>query len=57
MDTPVPAATSTMVATVEIIRNTLAGSANIRTARAAVRSRKMAAHSQVAPWKKRCRPG
>src|SRR5580693_1770718 len=57
VDTPVPAATSATVATVETVRNTLTGSANISTARAAVRSRKMPAHSQVAPWKKRCRPG
>jgi len=45
-----------MVTTVESIRNMPIGSVIIMTARAAVSSRKMPAQSQVAPWKKRCRP-
>src|SRR3984893_1121930 len=51
-DAPVPATTSATVTTVESIRNTPAGSVTIRTARAAVSSSKIPAHSQVAPWKK-----
>jgi hypothetical protein len=56
-DAPVPATTSATVTAVESIRNIPAGSVTIRTARAAASSRKIPAHSQVAPWKKRCRPG
>jgi hypothetical protein len=44
-------------AAVESIRNILAGAVTIITARPAVSSKKIPAHSQVAPWKKRCRPG
>jgi diguanylate cyclase with GGDEF domain len=57
VDAHVPARTSPMVAAVDSVRNTLAGSVAISAARPAVRSRKMPAHSQVAPWKKRCTPG
>lgn len=45
------------VTAVGSIRNTLAGSVTISTARPAASSRKIPAHSQVAPGKKRCRPG
>jgi len=57
VDAAVPATTSAMVAAVESIRNILAGSVTIIAARPAASSRKIPAHSQVAPWKKRCRPG
>src|SRR5512132_821777 len=57
VDAPVPATTSAAVATVDSIRNRLAGSVTISTARPAVSSRKIPAHNQVAAWKKRCRPG
>src|ERR1035438_55621 len=57
VDAPVPATTSATVAAVESIRNTLAGSATISTASPAASTKKIPAHSQVAPWKKRCRPG
>src|ERR1700685_4294512 len=57
VDAPVPATTSATVATVESIRNVLVGSVPITTARPAASNRKTPAHSQVAPWKKRCRPG
>jgi len=57
VDAPGPATTSATVAATESIRNILAGAVTIITARPAVSSRKMAAHSQRARWKKRCRPG
>src|ERR1039457_5044635 len=57
VDAPVPAMTRAAVAAVESMRNVLVGSVTIITARPAVSSRKIPAHSQVSPWKKRCRPG
>jgi hypothetical protein len=55
VDAAAPATMSAAVATVESIRNMAVGSVTISTARLAVSSRKMPAHSQVALWKKRCR--
>lgn len=57
VDAPVSAVTSAAVTTVESIRNRAVGSVTISTARLAASSRKIPAHSQVAPWKKRSRPG
>ena len=56
-DATVPVTTSATVAAVESIRNVVAGSVTIISARPAASSRKIPAYSQVAPWKKRCRPG
>ena len=57
MDALVLARTSAVAATVESITNRPASSVTISTARPTASSRKMPAHSQVAPWKKRRRPG
>jgi hypothetical protein len=54
VDAPFPATTRAAVTTVDSSRNSVVGSVTIRTTRATVGSRKMPAHSQVAPWKKRC---
>src|ERR1700722_10737012 len=57
VEAPVPATTSAMVATVESIRKAPAGSVNVRTTRPTLSNRNIPAHSQVAPWMKRCGPG
>jgi hypothetical protein len=57
VDAPVPVTTNATVRAVESSRNTWTGSVTIRIARAIASSKKTPAHNQVAPWKKRCRPG
>src|SRR5215471_2705746 len=56
-DTPAPATTSAIVSAVESMMNSWVGSVTISTPRPAVSRKKIPAQSQVAPWKKRCRPG
>ena len=52
-----PPPSAAIVATVDSIMNVLTVSVTIITPRPAVSTRKMPAHSQVAPWKNRCSPG
>src|SRR5690242_13520353 len=52
-----PATTPPIVTAVVSSRKTLTVSVYISTARPTVVTKKMPAHSHVAPWKKRCSPG